>query len=179
MFIRRVKKHICRNLYYHIARKLPASEEILGKISKKFRGFLVRHALDNCGRNVNIERGARFDSSISIGDNSGIGINCLVGGAAVIGRDVMMGPECIFYAQNHAFDRLDIPMNRQGFGEDRPVTVGDDVWFGARVIVLPGVRIGSHCIIGAGSVVTKDVPDYAVVGGNPARILRMRKEEQD
>lgn len=60
---------------------------------------------------------------------------------------------------------------------DSPLEIGYDVWIGARVIVLPGcTRIGAHSIIGAGAVVTKDVPDYAIVGGNPARVIRMRKE---
>ena len=54
--------------------------------------------------------------------------------------------------------------------------IGDDVWIGTNVIILPGVNIGSHCIIGAGSGVTKDVPDYAIVGGVPAKIIRMRTE---
>lgn len=176
MIIRKMKKWICRNLYIHLARRLPSSEGSLGRIYRNIRGFLVRGFLENCGKNVNIEHGARFDSDVSIGDNSGIGIHCLVTGKSVIGADVMMGPECIFYSRNHANASADIPMIRQGFEQEKPITVGDDVWFGARVIVLPGVTIGSHCIIGAGAVVTKDVPDYAVVGGNPARILRWRKE---
>ena len=53
--------------------------------------------------------------------------------------------------------------------------IGNDVWIGSRVTILPGVKIGNHVIIGASAVVTKDVPDYAIVGGNPARILKMRK----
>lgn len=174
--IGKIKRYLCRNLYYSVASKLPASDSVRGEKYRKLRYFFASRFVAGCGKNVNFERGARFDSELTIGDNSGIGVNCLVGGRSVIGNDVMMGPDCIFYAQNHAYDRIDIPMNRQGFLEDRPVRVGDDVWFGARVIVLPGVTIGNHCIIGAGAVVTKDVPDYAVVGGNPARILRMRNE---
>ena len=78
-------------------------------------------------------------------------------------------------ARNHAFDRTDIPMNQQGFTPEKPIVIEDDVWIGARVIILPGVHIGTGAVVGAGAVVTKDVPDYAVVGGNPARILKMRK----
>ena len=57
----------------------------------------------------------------------------------------------------------------------KPVHIGNDVWLGSRVTILPGVNIGNGCIIGASAVVTKDVPDYAVVGGNPAKILKYRK----
>ena len=66
-------------------------------------------------------------------------------------------------------------MNLQGFATEKPVLIADDVWIGARVIILPGVRIGTGAVIGAGAVVTKDMPDYSVVGGNPARVLKMRK----
>ena len=87
----------------------------------------------------------------------------------------MIGPEVIIYTQNHSFDRIDIPMCEQGFQEECKVEIGNDVWIGARVIILPGVKIGNGCVIGAGAVVTKDVPDYCVVGGNPAKILKVRK----
>jgi maltose O-acetyltransferase len=95
----------------------------------------------------------------------------------VIGDNVMMGPHCIIHTQNHKFDREDIPMCEQGFQEEKPVYIGNDVWIGSRVTILPGVKIGNGVIIGAGAVVTKDVPDYAIVGGNPAKIIRYRLEE--
>ena len=98
-----------------------------------------------------------------------------INGRVIIGNNVMMGPDVCIYVRNHAFDRTDIPMNMQGFAPEKPVVIEDDVWIGARVIILPGVHIGTGAVIGAGAVVTKDVPDYAVVGGNPARILKMRK----
>ena len=125
-------------------------------------------------QNINIEKGAEFDPEIKIGDNSGIGVDCMLSGKIIIGKNVMMAQQCIMYSYSHAFDRLDIPMCEQGFEEETPLIIGDDVWIGARVIILPGVKIGNHAILGAGAVVTKDVPDYAVVGGSPARILKMR-----
>lgn len=86
-----------------------------------------------------------------------------------------MGAECIVYTKNHAFSNLDTPMMYQGYLETKPVYIEDDVWIGGRVIILPGRRIGKGAIVGAGSVVTKDVPDYAIVGGNPAKVLKYRK----
>ena len=86
----------------------------------------------------------------------------------------MMGPECIIYTVNHKFSDTAVPMNQQGFSEAKEVVIGDDVWIGGRVIILPGVKIGSGAVIGAGAVVTKDVPDRAVVGGNPAKIIKYR-----
>lgn len=124
---------------------------------------------------MNIEKGAVFSSSVELGDYSGIGVRAQIGGRTIIGKHVMMGPDVNIYVRNHMFNRTDIPMDQQGYSDDRPVIIGDDVWIGARVIILPGVHIGTGSVIGAGAVVTKDVPDYAVVGGNPAHILKMRK----
>lgn len=130
------------------------------------------------GVDVNIEHGAYFGdgSEIEIGDRSGIGVDCHVYGPVHIGRDVMMGPEVIVFTANHRHDRLDVPMLDQGHLDAQPVTIGDDVWIGQRAILLPGVRIGRGAIVAAGAVLTRDVPEYAIVGGNPARILRSRRD---
>ena len=87
-----------------------------------------------------------------------------------------MGQDVIVYTTRHKDDRVDIPMREQGMAEVLPVTIGNDVWIGSRVIILPGVTIGDGCIIGAGAVVTKDVPPYSVVGGVPGRIIRKRNQ---
>lgn len=111
---------------------------------------------------------------MSLGDYSGIGINAKIGGACTIGKYVMMGPNCTIYSRNHKFSDLSRPMMEQGYSEDLPVEIGDDVWIGGNVTILPGVKIGSHSIIGACSVVTKDVPEYAIVAGNPAQVKKYR-----
>lgn len=173
-FFTRARRSFCRRLYYGIAIKLKSS--VQSQRAQKFRYWCGSRFIEHCGKNVNFEQGARFNPELSIGDYSGIGVNCFVSGRTYIGSHVMMGPDCIMYSYSHAHDRLDIPMDEQGFEKPTPIHIGDDVWIGARVIILPGVNIGSHCIIGAGSVVTKDVPDYAIVGGVPAKIIRMRTE---
>ena len=72
---------------------------------------------------------------------------------------------------------LDVPIMLQGGIERKLVVIGNDVWIGTRVIIMPGVHIGNHVIIGANSVVTHDIPDYSVAAGSPARVVRKRKEE--
>ena len=106
-----------------------------------------------------------------------MGIDCNVGGSVTIGSYVMMGPECVLLSHNHRFDRLDIPMCQQGFSEEQPIHIGNDVWIGTRAIILPGVTVGDHSVVGAGAVVTKDVPPYAIVAGVPARVKGYRFTE--
>lgn len=168
-------RYIFTALYYLIARHLPASDMPYSLGAKRIRGFLCRRIFKNAGANINIEHGAYFGSGkdIEIGNNSGLGFNCRVYGPLKIGNDVMMGPDVMIFTQNHETIRLDIPMRLQT-APKIPVTIGDDVWIGARAIILPGKNIGKGVIIGAGAVVTKDVPDYAIVGGNPAKIIKFR-----
>ncbi|MDD4689387.1 MAG: acyltransferase [Eubacteriales bacterium] len=170
-----VKQIICKVLYVSFAKYLPKSNSRISLGAKKIRGGIARGMIKYAGNNINIQRGADFAMDLCIGDNSGIGVNCVISKGVAIGNDVMMGPECIIYTRNHNFENVNIPMREQGYKEIEPVTIGSDVWIGSRVTILPGVTIGNGCIIGASAVVTKDVPDYAVVGGNPAKILKMRK----
>lgn len=86
----------------------------------------------------------------------------------------MMGPDVAILTHTHRINRTDIPMGQQG-SLVKEVIIGDDVWIGMRSIIMPGVRVGNGAVIGAGAVVTKDVPDYAIVGGVPAKVLKYRK----
>ncbi len=174
--MKKIKIAFGKFIYSLIATHLPASYKIGGFFGKKLRGFCGRLIIKKCGKNVNIEKGAVFSSKTVLGDNSGIGRNAVLTGDITIGDNVMMGADCTIYTRNHSFDRLDIPMCKQGFQSERPVTIGNDVWIGGHVIILPGVNIGNGVIIGAGAVVTKDVPDYAVMGGSPARVLKYRNQ---
>lgn len=109
-----------------------------------------------------------------MGNYSQLGINCKVENDLVMGDYVLMGPEVVIYSSMHAYDNLEIPIMMQGAKEIQPVTIGDDVWIGLRAVIMPGVKIGNHVIIGSGAIVTHDVPDYAVVGGVPAKIIHFR-----
>lgn len=177
-FFIRCRRFFFRKLYFNIGIKLPSSNSKHGKRYKNIRFWMARNFIEYCGSNVNIDQGAWFNPELQIGNNSGVGMNSKLNGRIYIGNDVMMGPECIMYSYSHAHSRIDIPMCQQGFEKETPIHIGNDVWLGARVIILPDVTIGDHVIIGAGAVVTKNVPDYAIVGGNPARIIRMRNEDR-
>jgi len=163
-------------LYYGFARYLPCSYKPYGgKLAKKVRHFCCKHIFVKCGKDVNIEHGVDFEggTELEIGSYSGLGINSWIG-PAKIGKDVIMGREVIIISKNHKYSDSTKPIHLQGYEQVRPVIIEDDVWIGTRVIILPGRRIGRGAVIGAGSVVTKDVPPYAVVGGNPAKILKYR-----
>ncbi len=169
---KKIIRFFCLILYYSFAIHLPASYSF--KLSKPIRYFLCKNILKKCGKNVNIERGANFGLDVTVGDNSGLGINSFVEKAS-IGNDVMMGRDVIIMYHSHKFDDCNIPMRLQGRRPGKEVIIEDDVWIGHRVIILPGVKICKGVIVGAGSVVTKDIPEYSIVGGVPAKIIRYRK----
>lgn len=170
----KLNKTIARLIYNSIAKKMPLSYSPVNLGARYIRAYLGKILLLECGQNINIEKGAAFGENVTLGDNSGIGINAFISSNVSIGNNVMMGPDCIIYTANHSFENRGIPMRCQGFSEKKEVNIGDDVWIGGRVIILPGIKIGKGAIIGAGAVVTKDVPEYAIVAGNPAKIIRYR-----
>jgi maltose O-acetyltransferase len=170
-------KIVCLGLYYVVARRLPDTPMPGAWFGQTFRRFLAQQIFEACGRHVRINGGANFGTGakVRLGENSSIARDCWIGSDTHIGDDVMMAPQVIILSNSHNFARTDIPMREQGAPPPRPVRIGSDVWIGTRAIVLPGVRVGNHVIIGAGAVVTKDVPDWAIVGGNPARVIRFRE----
>lgn len=174
-----MKRIICIIIYRLFLVWLPSTDNslITSKLIKKLRSSVASGCFDYHGRNINIEKGADFGngSGISIGNNSGLGVDCVVRGPLQIGDDVMMGRWVNIMTNSHDTSRTDIPMNQQGHKQKKKVTIESDVWIGNRVIILPGVNIGKGSIIGAGAVVTKDVPEYAVVAGVPAKVIKYRK----
>lgn len=168
-------KRIYKAFYKYVASKMPQSYAKMSFGSKKLRAYLVSKYIRHAGQNINIERGAVFDDCIEIGDCSGIGINATLYGKVIIGDYVMMGPEVFIYTTNHKFSDTSIPMCQQGYTEERPVIIGNDVWIGSRVTIMPGVKIGNGAIIGASAVVTKDVKEYDIVAGNPAKTIGSRR----
>ncbi|HEX2986183.1 MAG TPA: DapH/DapD/GlmU-related protein [Caproiciproducens sp.] len=166
-------------LYRTLAKHLPASYSGgLGSFGRILRGFSARLMLRHCGRDVNIESGAAVDCKVSIGNRSGVGVRSTIDGAVQIGDDVMMGPEVYMTTYKHCIDRTDIPMNRQGVCPECPIIIGDDVWIGARTVILPGVTVERGAVIAAGAVVTRNVPAFSVVAGVPARVIKYRGQEE-
>lgn len=115
-----------------------------------------------------------YGYNIEIGDSFFANYNLVILDAAKVsfGDNVFIGPNCSFYTAIHP---LDSERRNQGLECAKPIVVGNNVWFGGNVVVLPGVTIGNDCVIGAGSVVTKSVPKFSIVVGNPARIIRTLK----
>ena len=167
-------------LYYGLAKHLPKSTApIIGGVAKRLRYQCAKHLFAECGEKLNLEQGAYIGNgrNFRVGDLVGLGKNfCCHNRIVTMHNHILMGEDVLFQGGGHAFNNPDIRIDEGGNLPDTPLEIMDDVWIGARVIILPGCkRIGTHSIIGAGAVVTKDVPDYAIVGGNPARVIRMRK----
>jgi len=115
---------------------------------------------------------------IHLGDDCSLNSFCvLLGeGGITIGNGVRIAAHTVVVASQHRFERIDIPIYCQG-NVSKGIQIEDDVWIGAHCSVMDGVTIEHGAIVGAGSVVTKDVPSYSIVGGAPAKLIRMRKCE--
>lgn len=172
-----IKKTICIVLYYFLAKHLVDTPLPLSGISMKFRKVLCKKIFLKHSNNFKVHSNVDFGTGVNveIGNNSSLNRGAWISNDTIIGDDVMMGPNVTILSSSHNFNRLDIPMTQQGAPKRNKVIIGNDVWIGTRAIILPGVKVGNHCIIGSGSVVTKDVPDYAIVGGSPAKLIKYRK----
>jgi acetyltransferase-like isoleucine patch superfamily enzyme len=108
---------------------------------------------------------------VIIGDYTRIGLHNTIIGPVKIGSHVNLAQGITVTALNHNFDDTNKRIDEQGISTNA-VTIEDDVWIGANAVILPGVTIGSHCVVAAGAVVTKDVPPHSLVAGVPAKIIR-------
>ena len=173
-----LKKEISLFVYYFFARYFPTQPVPGFRFAYWIRRILVKNIVEQCGENIIVKSNCYLGrgEGIRVGSRSQLGQNSRIGPYTIIRDDVVMGPDVIIMTTSHNFERLDVPINRQGYMQVRPVIIGNDVWIGTRVIILPGVTIGDQAVIGAGAVVTKDVPPRAIVGGNPARLIRYRGE---
>ena len=134
---------------------------------------LMRRILGKTGRQFCIEQPffCDYGYNISVGENFYANVNLVILDEAPVtfGDNVFIAPNCGFYTAGHP---IDAARRNQGLEYAKPITVGRDVWFGAQVCVVPGVTIGDNCVIGAGSVVTRDIPAGSIAAGNPCRVIR-------
>ena len=137
------------------------------------------------GNNVTIQRNSimvcsgviqNLGEGIIIHDNVGINARVYLGGQGgiTIHRNVIIGPDVKIFSENHIFENMELPIKQQGEKRNE-VIIKEDCWIGSGVIILAGVELGKGCIIAAGSVVNKSFPEYSIIGGVPAKILKSRQ----
>lgn len=164
-------------LYIAIFRFTPETYRPYALFFPAIRRWLVGRFADECGENVKVKYNADISPHIRIGNNAELGQRCVIYGGVSIGDDVLMGPGVRLITRNHSVGDVGRPIREQG-DVFAPIIIEDDVWLGANVVVLPGVTIGAHSVIGAGSVVTKSCAPYSIMGGVPAKFIKSRKEDE-
>lgn len=137
------------------------------------RSALLKQMLGKMGCNVQIIPPffCDYGYNIEVGNDFFMNMNCVIldGAKVIFGHHVFIGPNCGFYTAGHPLNK---DQRNAGLEYAKPITVGNNVWIGAQVCVLPGVTIGDNVVIGAGSVVTKDIPANVLAFGNPCRVVR-------
>ena len=146
----------------------PSDREAQGEILKQILGTMGEQVT------VNTPFWCDYGYNIEIGENFFANHNCIILDCAKVtfGDNVFIAPDCGFYTAGHP---LDYERRNQGLEYAYPITVGNNVWIGAGVRVMPGVTIGDNVVIGAGSVVTKDIPSNKIAYGNPCKIVKDNK----
>lgn len=126
------------------------------------------------GKNSTIEDFCTVNNGVGkvqIGNNVRIGIGSVLIGPISIGNNTSLGQNVVVTGLNHNYQDISVPIFDQGVNID-PICIDEETWVGANVVILPGISIGKHCVVAAGSIVTEDVPSNSVVAGNPAQIIK-------
>lgn len=137
------------------------------------RKEFIKKLFGKTGENITVESNFQCDYgyNINVGENFYMNHNCVVldGAKVEFGNNVFIAPNCAFYTAGHP---LDYETRNKGLEYTKPIEIGNNVWIGGNVVVLPGVKIGDNVVIGAGSVVTKDIPSNVVAVGNPCKVIK-------
>lgn len=159
--LRQNAKKLCREFNNCEVEDSAKKKEILENLFQKKIDIMAIEPNFYCDYGFNITLGKNFyaNHNLVILDTNKV----------EFGNDVFIGPNCGFYAAGHPINYVE---RNKGLEYAKPIKVGDNVWFGGNVCVLPGVTIGSNVVIGAGSVVTKDIPSNVVAVGNPCKVIR-------
>jgi len=148
---------------------------------QKKREHIIKEFFGRVGQNYIIEPPffCDYGYNIEIGDNFFANHNCVIldGAKVTFGNNVFIAPNCGFYTAGHP---LDTEQRNEGLEYAYPIKIGNNVWIGAHVAVMPGVTIGDNVVIGSGSIVTKDIPSGVVAVGNPCQVIReITKEDKN
>ena len=154
-------KDLCYEYNHLKPSQINERTEIMKKLLGKTKDNFLIEQLFECDYGYNIEIGENFYSNHNL--------VILDANKVVFGDNVFIGPNCGFYTAGHP---LDAETRNKGLEYAKPIRVGNDVWFGGNVVVLPGVKIGNNVVIGAGSVVTKDIPENSIAVGNPCKVIK-------
>ena len=158
------------------------AKRFIGSIPGRIGSSIRRraYAFLSCGSDVFLCEGlwVEYPQRLSLGNHVGINQDCFInaGGGVSIADWVLIGPRVTIYSQNHDTSRVDVPL---ALASDvkAPVVIGEGAWLATNCTVLAGVSVGKGAVVAAGAVVTNDVPDFAIVGGVPARVIGMRSGE--
>lgn len=152
-------------------------KELLKRILRYKRTNSVRKFAKKCGTNLSVNGPCVFTGTVTLGNNCNFnGMKILGGGVVNIGDNFHSGIECMMITQNHNYDAGEaIPYDNSYIFKH--IEIGDNVWLCNRVSIVGNINIGEGAIVALGAVVTKDVPPLAIVGGNPARIIKYRNKE--
>lgn len=143
------------------------------KVKTTYYTSIAKLQLASYGDSLKVNNRCHFNRSVSVGNHANFnGMRVIGGGMIKIGNYFHSGIECMIISENHNYEGAEIPYDTTKIL--KTIEIDDFVWFGNRVMVIGNVRIGKGAIVAAGSVVCRDVPDYAIVGGNPARVIKYR-----
>lgn len=160
-------KDMCRDYNNLRPSDIEARETLLGELLGDVKEHFLVEQPFYCDYGYNIHLGENFYSNVNM--------VILDGAPVTFGDNVFVAPNCGFYTAGHPLDPVE---RNRGLEYARPITIGNNVWIGAGVSVLPGVTIGDNCVIGAGSVVNRDIPAWSLAAGNPCRVIRVIEPEK-